>query len=423
MYKLLKYILIVAVSFLLLCLMSYLTVPVYDFTDGKPFVGDSLYNPYRGVVEGNWIKANFHAHQKEKPRCDYTVAEYVEAYYRNGYDIAGITDHQYINREMNHRSGYISGYEHGYGVNGYHQLVLGAQHVTWREFPIMITQSQMQYMLQWLRPDAEILVLNHPAQTRLIDHDIYTRLRGYDLLEINPGTGDLSSLPHWDHALSSGIYSTLIGNDDAHYIDDRARWTQRCFTRLNVPNMRPATLLQALKAGHAYATYVPTPVNIQPHPHVGLPQMRSFDLHGDTLSLELDRPATEIRFIGQNGRLLYTDTGCMGTYKIAPRDTYVRSEAHFDNGVILYFNPVVRSASGERPENTFVPIINFPKTIGLHLVWILLIAGLTGLLLRLLGYQRRPLPTPHTVVVLRRMHQQRSLFQFFATNKSSSTES
>ena len=164
-----KYILIVIVAVLMLCVLSYISVPVYDFQSGRSFCGDSVYNPYAGADSSCWRKANFHAHQKEKPQCDYTVEQMLEAYRSNGYDIMSISDHQCLNTEHADRPGFIPTYEHGYGINGYHQLVMGAERVTWRDFPLMLTQSQMQYMLHWLRPQAEALVLNHPGKTRIID--------------------------------------------------------------------------------------------------------------------------------------------------------------------------------------------------------------------------------------------------------------
>ena len=159
-----KYILIVIVAVLMLCVLSYISVPVYDFQSGRSFCGDSVYNPYAGADSSCWRKANFHAHQKEKPQCDYTVEQMLEAYRSNGYDIMSISDHQCLNTEHADRPGFIPTYEHGYGINGYHQLVMGAERVTWRDFPLMLTQSQMQYMLHWLRPQAEALVLNHRAR-------------------------------------------------------------------------------------------------------------------------------------------------------------------------------------------------------------------------------------------------------------------
>ena len=101
-----KYILIVIVAVLMLCVLSYISVPVYDFQSGRSFCGDSVYNPYAGADSSCWRKANFHAHQKEKPQCDYTVEQMLEAYRSNGYDIMSISDHQCLNTEHADRPGF-----------------------------------------------------------------------------------------------------------------------------------------------------------------------------------------------------------------------------------------------------------------------------------------------------------------------------
>lgn len=62
-----------------------------------------------------------------------------------------------------------------------------------------------------------------------------------------------------------------------------------------------------------------------------------------------------------------------------------RAEAHFDDGTILFFNPFVRTADGNRPVNVFVPVVNYPLTVLCHLLWFALLAGLTALMLYLSG--------------------------------------
>ena len=396
-----KYLLLLLLGLLLLCVISYLSVPVYRFSPGAPFAGDCIYNPYAQIDSASWRKANFHCHQKEKPQCNYTVDQMLEVYYRNGYDIASISDHQCLNYERSDRPGFIPTYEHGYGVNGYHQLVMGAEKVSWREFPLMITQSQMQYMLAWLRPQSKALVLNHPGKTKLIDLSIYGWLRGYDLLEINPEQGRQRSDQYWDTALSAGIYSTLIGDDDAHSITNRESWFQRCFTMVNTPTLDPDDIIASLKRGAAYAVVVPHTLNRRENPHADLPRMESISFERDTIRIQTDRPAT-LRFIGQHGTLLHESFGTEGQYRFTEQDTYVRGEARFENGVILYFNPFVRTADGTRPENIFTPVIDYPLTILSHILWLIVGFALAAVMFRVAGvsgkrlfYRWHPRVAPH----------------------------
>ncbi|MDD3108854.1 MAG: hypothetical protein PHV49_06580 [Alistipes sp.] len=382
-----KYLSIVVVSVLLICVVSYLGVPVYRFDKGEPFAGDRIYNPYAGVDSSMWHKANFHAHQKEKPQCDYTVEQMLHSYYAQGYEVVGISDHQCLNWEHADRVGFIPTYEHGYGINGYHQLVLGTERVCWRDFPLMLTQSQMQYMLHYLRPEGEMVVLNHPGKTRWIDHAVYERLRGYDLLEINPDQGRSRSDTRWDRALTACIYSNLIADDDAHNIWNRGSWFQRCFTRINTPELTRPAILAALRQGKAYGVVIPYEVNIGANPHADLPSIRQIGLQGDTVHLRVDREAV-LRFVGAEGRVLAEVTGEQAEYPMAATDPYVRVEACFPNGVMLYTNPFVRTADGVQPENRFVPVIDYPLTLLCHLLWLGWIVGLCWLLGRLLGMRR-----------------------------------
>lgn len=93
--------------------------------------------------------------------------------------------------------------------------------------------------MHWLRPQAEALVLNHPGKTRIIDLAVYGWLRGYDLLEINPERGRERSEQYWDTALSAGIYSTLIGDDDAHNIRNRSSWFRAASQWSIPPSLQP----------------------------------------------------------------------------------------------------------------------------------------------------------------------------------------
>ena len=121
--------------------------------------------------------------------------------------------------------------------------------------------------------------------------------------------------------------------------------------------------MKSLKKGAAYAVYVPHDVNNRPDPHGDLPRMERISMQGDTIRIRVDRPASAIRFIGQNGTLLAEGSGAEAVYAFRKNDAYARAEAHFDDGTILFFNPFVRTADGNRPVNVFVPVVNYPLTV------------------------------------------------------------
>ena len=373
--RIFKFLLVFILFLVLVCVASFIPVPVYDFQQGKPFAGDYIYNPYDGIDSVSWRKANFHAHQREKPACDYTVDQFVEAYRLSGYDIIGLTDHNYINLERSERQGFIPGYEHGYGINRHHHCVLGAEE-TWKfDFPVMLTQSQAQFIVNKLRPQGAALVLNHPGELRIVDHNLYTRLRGYDFIELNPERKPgIASPDIWDQALSVGIYSSLIADDDAHTITDRNRWFQRSFTMVNTPTYAPSDIIGSLKKGRAYGVYIPNELNMSSDHHPAFPHVTGISFRGDTISVAVSEPAASVRFIGQGGATLAQfdggDKGISGAdYLFSHDDTFVRTEITFPDGIIFFLNPFVRTPDGAMPQNDFNGSVNYPLTILSALGW------------------------------------------------------
>ena len=392
--RILRYLLCLILFVLLLDVGSYLGVPVYRFAEGSSFSGDSIYDPYREVDSSCWRKANFHAHQRERKYESYTPDQFFAAYRAQGYDIIGLSDHCYLNYAQSDRAGFIPTYEFGWGINKAHFLMMGASFASLHDFPFTLTPSQLQHTLRRLNPQARVVVLNHPGQLRGIDHKVYERLRGYDLLEINPDNGRENSIPCWDRALSSGIYANLIGDDDAHTVSFRGSFFQRCFTMVNTPEVNEYHILSSLKKGKAYAVRLTPELNQRARPHEGLPSIRTVGLRdGGEVYLALSEPAREIRFVGQDGIIRKTtENVAEASYDFTPTDTYIRVEALFDSGVEIFTNPFVRTA-GMQPVNVFIPDVHWPFTILLNLLWVFVFFVLCyciAVLLRLLPRRWRP---------------------------------
>lgn len=379
---------------LLVCILTYIPVPVYKFQEGAPFAGEYIYNPYEGIDSTAWRKANFHAHQKEKPACDYTVEEFLDAYRKSGYDIIGLTDHQHISLEYSDRQGFIPGYEHGFNVNRHHHCLLGADKVWWRDFPVMLTQSQAQYIVKKLKPQGKLLVLNHPGQLRIVDHDIYSRLRGYDLLELNPERQPGSiSYDVWDQALSEGIYANQVSDDDAHSISRRGSWFQRSFTMVNTPTYNADDILDNLVKGRSYGVFVPRDLNMSFDHHPDFPKLKNVTFVNDTITVTFSEPASSVKFIGQGGKTLaeYADTLGVSEarYVFADNDTYVRTAVVFPNGIELFLNPYVRTPDGNAPLNVFDGKIDYLMTGVSMLGWSVAAIFLIYLIFKLLRRRKR----------------------------------
>jgi len=53
-----KGILAIIIVFLGIYYIKYIWCPIYDFPEWKPFSGDKLYNPYKGIDSLHWLKGN-----------------------------------------------------------------------------------------------------------------------------------------------------------------------------------------------------------------------------------------------------------------------------------------------------------------------------------------------------------------------------
>lgn len=348
--------------------------PVYDFPTTVPFSGAYIYNPYKGFDSSQVLKSNFHAHTQWDTDSAYTEEQFVEAYKAQGYDVISMANHQALSR-----LGHVQSYEHGINASNYHISVLGTECVSWLDFPLMFRPlHQMQFMINHLTPQATILAVNHADRIRFADYErVFGKLRGYPLMEMNP--------PHdpkcWDIALSSGIYSNLVANDDAHSITRRHSWMQKCFSMVCTSSDEPDSLLSALRRGNAYGTVISNEKNMSKHPHANLPKINNIALNGEVVSIRMDSKADSIRFIGQGGRTVYSVSDTTGaSYVFAPQDTYIRVVAHYPLDIQVWSNPFVR-ISGEQndPHSYDKPTVLWTMTLLNILIWIAVSGGLIWL--------------------------------------------
>lgn len=338
---------------------------IYDFSPARPFNGDTIYNPYQSIDSTQWRKANFHAHQRLMYGAmdfEYTEAEFIAAYRAQGYDIIGLADHQYINPNS-----HTPAYEHGMGLNNFHLLMLGAEEISWFDYPIMLTPvHQMQYQLDEFKKQVKVLGVNHASRLRHISVEAFDNIMGYDLMEMNPDVNPEA----WDRALSCGVSSMLVANDDAHCIDDRSRWFQACYTMVNTPTTEVDDIFSSLKKGQAYGVAILAEKNLSGNPHGGLPTLKDIHLKKDTINIVYSITPDSVRFIGQEGIVKFSTNkpdSCY-TYVFANGDTYIRTEAFFEGGTKLWTNPFHRTGGIERNAHT----VNVLLTVLHSIAWSLL---------------------------------------------------
>ncbi|MGL4993658.1 MAG: hypothetical protein ACRC6R_05975 [Bacteroidales bacterium] len=358
--------------------LFYLWSPVYDFQSPKPFSGDSIYNPYEEVDSSHWRRSNFHAHHRmwggmTNGGC--SQEELIKAYEGLGYDFVGISNYQSMTEWREGTPKYIPLYEHGWGVTKFHQLVFGAESVTWFDYPFHTTRSQMQYMLERVHRGADLIAFNHPRFTRFMDIDDMRYLSGYELIEATAGMA--SSPDYWDTALSSGHASFIVSNDDSHDINKLYQLSRNC-TFVNTSTTNYEDLVSSLRAGRSYGFSFPkanTPEEwLEVRQSSSIPTVK-LTKKGDSITVELSEKAKEIRFIGQSAsvRAEVADSTSLSVVFEAS-DSYLRAEAIFDSGVKLYLNPLFRYTTGSDPlEVQRLHKLNIIKSFLLSFAWLMIV--------------------------------------------------
>lgn len=370
---------------LLLITIKYITCPVYNFSPTKPFSGNNFYNPYNNIDSSFWRKGNFqiqsYAWKGVTSGRGNTNEKIRELYKSLGYDIIATSDYQKINRYRQEAPDYIPVYEHGYGIKKNHQVLLGAQKVLWKDYPFFQTIHNKQHILNLLKEENKLVYIAHPKLRNGYAPEDMKLLGNYDGIEVL--NNYRTSLAHWDTALSSGNYVTILGNDDAHDINNPDEIGHHC-TFIQSPTIHRDDILINLKSGNAFGAMIYRPNGESFDEKIKrtsvLPVIEAVDIIGDTLKIRFDSLAIMVRFIGQNGNTLKTinqTNSCF--YVIKTNDTYVRTEIEFYDKSVYYLNPVCRTNSNF-PTKIPTPEINILKTI------ILRILGFTSLLFIALNY-------------------------------------
>jgi hypothetical protein len=331
--------------------LLYSIAPVYNYPDPQLFHGSQLYNPYADLKEF-WWKGNFQVASYSWGGVTDgrdTADDVYQQYRKYGYDIISISDYQKINRFRSGEPDYVPTYERGYNVWKRHHLCIGAQQVNWYDLPLFQTVHHKQYIINLTKPNVEFLTIAHPIWMKAYTPEDLSKLSGYDALEVL--NHYRNSLTLWEAALSAGKKVWMIGNDDSHNVFDLEQ-TMRYWTMINAQTSGQSDILSALKAGRSYGVDGRLGVNQN--------NLNSLTVDSQTIYLELDTIAVEIKFIGQNGqeKAKFLNLGS-AHYTLTSGDSYIRTEIRMDQSKI-YLNPVFRYENApQKPEEA---TINWPLT-------------------------------------------------------------
>lgn len=340
--------------------LTYFPTRCYRFAGAGPFQGTRVRNPYENCDFSGRLVANFHAHTKRWGGLTHgnVAAESLRATYRElGYDVVGISDYMSINRTFANEPGFIPIYEHGRNLKLVHQLVLGAEHVTWQDPLLWQSSHQKQDTLDRLRHGQVLTALAHPTRDKAYNAQDMLKLGNFDLYEVfNHGR---SHERLWDAALSAGNPVFGLGNDDFHIV--RRVDIGRSLTLLYTTNSTQRGVLDALGQGHHASVNLPPLLPGKDRASVrenikAIPQVKTLQLEDGVVSVAFDQEAGRIRFIRQGGAVAADERQTReARYTFKPDDQYIRISALFTNGTEMLFNPMYRFDPASPPRHTATP--------------------------------------------------------------------
>lgn len=358
--------------------------PVYRFHIPEPFTGPNIYDPYAGTDSSTcWKRANFHTHTRvEGPlnECEFTPKEVLDAYSRFGYDIVTFSNHNELTKNPLGPEYQADAYEHGYNLLKFHKLVYGCSDVKGFDHLIPLTVSQKQFQFDILGKDCDFIQFNHPLRTEGLSSKQMEKLEGYRLIELDSGRSTENE--YWDWALSAGIYSFGVANDDLHYPDRSGRIAVRS-NFLDCKSSTYEDVKNTLSSGAFYAMRIPDYGNgdweVKYARNRELPFIKEIGLRNDTIHIALSEPADSIVFTGQGHSTLHAVKGtALAKYILRPSDSYARITAYFQDGEVIYTNPFARYDKSES-DTPFRPSrhsVNTILTLLYNLALAVIFAGL-----------------------------------------------
>ncbi len=361
-----KILLILLIFLLTLLWVPYLKSKIYRFSDTDAFSGQNVYNPYQEMDSSFWIKANFQIQSyawKGITNGRLNTNERIDSLYKYlDYDVIATSDYMKINRFGEGSPEYLPVYEHGYGIFKNHQVCVGSERVNWLDFFYYQSLHHKQQVINEIRDENELIFIAHPKLRQGYKPDDFKYLTNYDGIEVL--NNYRTSLEHWDAALSTGHFVTILSDDDAHDISNPDEVGHYC-TIINVPVLNRKNVVSSLKTGNAFGAEIYRELGdsyqIKKEKLKDLAQLKSVTFVNDSIEVGLDRVASEIRFIGQNGKLKFSEENVQSAkYKFKDEDTYIRIEIFFPNKNKFYLNPFVRY--DELISQPKVPEVSWLKT-------------------------------------------------------------
>jgi len=355
--------------------------PFYEFAPAAPFHGESWYNPNAGY-HGGGLLANFHAHSEAWGGLTFGSTprhELYAMYKERGYDVIGISDYMSLSPPDAPGDLYVSSYEHGFTPGRHHHTVIGAARVVWFDYPWGGSTRQKQSVIDWLRPSAPFIAINHPTKAQSFSIADLEQLSGYDAVEIATKYGVWDDF--WDAALSAGRPVWGVAADDGHAQTESGAGSHLGIGSLMIhaDQRTPEAVLQALHEGRFHSLYT--------RQNEGPIALEKSEIEDGALRVRVGERAAAIRFYGEHGVLRYQEMGrAEASYTPRADDPYVRVEV-IAHGAVLYTNPILRWDGFALPRAE-ARVLAGP-TWGVRAAGAAALAALAWLLWRVLGPARQ----------------------------------
>ena len=316
----------------------YLSTPFFSFKNPQPFSGAYMHSPYPAVFPQRTVSLSFDLNALHL--ADLLINGKLKTNFKfydtltNTTDKIDISNFQFMHRFIDTNNDKLLIYRHGYGLTNDQQLCFGAKKVVWTDYPFFQDLRHKQDIIWKLNQTSDLVALTDPGRSYTSDELRF--LSGYQLIELT--NTDTAALKVWDIALSHGhrvnlLLSNLSRSQSLNLEEQKIHTIQFLINELNIKQ-----LLDCLENGNYYCLSRPESVVNTP-----APQLQQLVIQNDTFNLGINIPASEIRLIGQDGRLLsrLADTNQLN-FLLRSTDTYLRAEMQFADGSQLFINPVFR---------------------------------------------------------------------------------
>jgi hypothetical protein len=297
---------------------------------------------------GRWYKGNTHTHTTESDGD--SSPEYVARWYKDhGYDFLVLSDHNVFTDPAKLAELVDSGFLLIAGEEVTSSYERAAVHVNGLNIPEVVEPRVAESLVATIQANVDAIReveavphINHPNFQWSFGAEELAEVERYRLLEIhnghpsvhNEGGGGTPGLEEvWDILLTAGKRIWGIAVDDAHHFQgefapDRIN-PGRGWIEIRAESLDPATLMEALEAGHFYAS---TGVELE---DVVVTEER-LEVH---IRVAGNRRYTTV-FVGAGGEVLAERVTNPAVYQLAGDEAYVRAKVKDSAGRVAWTQPV-----------------------------------------------------------------------------------